>query len=220
MKDIRIVLADDHVIVRDGIKALLESANDINVVGEASNGLEALKLAKELHPDLIVMDIRMPEMNGIEATKLLPEQSPDVKSLILSMHDMEEYVLRSIDSGAYGYLLKDTSKEEFIKAIRTIHQGEKYFSSAISNILVNNYINKKKQPEIQPHEPASAKFDLTRRESQILSYVVDGMSNKEIAEILEKSVRTVETHRFNIMKKLNVKNIAELIKIAREQNLV
>jgi DNA-binding NarL/FixJ family response regulator len=217
MNPIRIILADDHAIVRDGIKALLETENDIQVVGEASNGIEALKLAKELAPDIVVMDIRMPEMNGIEATQLLPRQDPQVKSLILSMHDMEEYVLRSIDSGAYGYLLKDTTKEEFIKALHTIYKGDKYFSSSISNVLVNSYINKKSGPADASGE---SQFELTRRELQILRYVVGGLSNKEIAEKLEKSVRTVETHRFNIMKKLNAKNIAELIRIAKEQNLL
>ena len=217
MSTIKVILADDHVIVRDGIRALLESETDIEVVGEASNGKEALDLAKELTPDVIIMDIRMPEMNGIEATQLLLQQSPTTRSLILTMHDMEEYVLRSIDSGAYGYLLKDTSKDEFIKAIRTIHKGERYYSSYISNVLVNNYINMRNNPN-----PASQenKFELTKREIEILRLVVDGRSNKEIAELLEKSVRTVETHRFNIMKKLHVKNIAELIKVAKEQKLV
>ena len=217
MSTIRVILADDHVIVRDGIRALLESETDIEVVGEASNGREALEMAKDLTPDVIIMDIRMPEMNGIEATQLLPQQSPNTRSLILTMHDMEEYVLRSIDSGAYGYLLKDTSKDEFIKAIHAIYKGERYYSSYISNVLVNNYINNRNNPQPAGQEN---KFELTKREIQILRYVVDGRSNKEIAEQLEKSVRTVETHRFNIMKKLQVKNIAELIKVAKEQNLV
>lgn len=219
MEKIRILLADDHVIVRDGIKSLLEIEQDLIVVGEASDGIEALSKSKELEPDLLIVDIRMPNLNGIETIKKLSEASPGTKSLVLSMHDLEEYILRSIDSGADGYLLKDTSREEFVKAIHTINDGNKYFSSAISNVLVNNYLNSKPAVLAKP-KTYQSKFGLTRREVEILKMVTEGLSNKDIAENLGKSVRTIETHRFNIMKKLNVKNAPELIKVAHENGLV
>jgi DNA-binding NarL/FixJ family response regulator len=218
MEAIKIILADDHVIVRDGIKALLEGQHDISVIGEASNGREALQLASELKPDLLIVDIRMPELNGIETTRLLPESSPNTKSLILTMHDMEEYVLRSIDSGAHGYLLKDTTKEEFIKAIHTIASGGKYFSSTVSNILVNNYLSKRSSHIESDSEKET--YQLTKREKEILRLIVEGINNKDIAERLEKSIRTIEMHRFNMMKKLGVKNVVEMILMAKEKNLV
>ena len=141
METVKVILADDHVIVRNGIKILLESDGDVEVIGEASNGLEALELAKDLQPDILISDIKMPIMNGIEATSKLHDVAPRAKALILSMHDDEEYIIKSVESGASGYLLKDTTKEEFSKAIRAILEGQKYFSGDISNILVNNYLN-------------------------------------------------------------------------------
>lgn len=217
MNQINVLLADDHEIVRDGIKAFLEDEPNIIIVGEASNGLEALKKAAELHPDVIIMDIRMPELNGIEATKKLAEYAPNAKALILTMHETEEYVLRSIDSGAYGYLLKDTSKEEFMKAIFTVAKGEKYYSHHASNILVNQYLTNQQKPKEKSGE---VKFDLTKRELEILTFITEGLSNKDIATKLDKSVRTIETHRFNIMKKLKVSNVVELIRVAQEEKLV
>jgi two-component system, NarL family, response regulator DegU len=215
MKTITVALADDHQIVRDGIKSLLENETDIEVVGEASNGIEAIELVNKLHPDVLVIDIRMPEMNGIEATKRLNDAGTSTRCMILSMHDDEEYVFRSIDSGAQGYLLKDTGKEEFLKAIRTIAKGEKYFSSPISNILVNNYLSNKNQSQHQTM--AELPFQLTKREWEILGLIVEGQGNKEIAGKFGKSIRTIETHRFKIMKKLNVRNVVELINVAKEK---
>jgi DNA-binding NarL/FixJ family response regulator len=215
MKTITVALADDHQIVRDGIKSLLENETDIEVVGEAANGVEAIELVNKLHPDVLVIDIRMPEMNGIEATKRLYDAGTTTRCMILSMHDDEEYVFRSIESGAQGYLLKDTGKEEFLKAIRTIAKGEKYFSSPISNILVNNYLNNINQPQSQT--TAELPYQLTKREWEILGLIVEGQGNKEIAEKFGKSIRTIETHRFKIMKKLNVRNVVELINVAKEK---
>src|SRR5687768_9853563 len=144
---INIVLADDHVLVRKGIKAMLESDTDIQVIGEANNGAEALETAKRLHPDILVLDIRMPEMNGLEAAAKLDHYSPETKAVILSMHDSEEYVLQALDAGAYGYLLKDTDKTEFVKALRQVHGGSKYFSGAVSNVLANHVLNSKPLPK-------------------------------------------------------------------------
>src|SRR5688572_31160285 len=194
MEKISVVIADDHVLVRKGIKAMLESDTEINVVGEASNGAEALHVAGALKPNILILDIRMPEMTGLEAAAKLDTYAPTTKAMILSMHDSEEYVLQSLDAGAYGYLLKDTDKSEFIKALKQIHAGNKYFSGAVSNVLANRLLNAKpyvKNPTLEDQ------YHLTKREREILRMIINGTPNKEIADSLGKSVRTVETHRFN-----------------------
>ncbi|MEO5977011.1 MAG: response regulator transcription factor [Chryseolinea sp.] len=218
MNKINVVLADDHVLVRNGIKAMLESEADIAVVGEAGDGREALEAAKNFKPDILILDIRMPNMTGLEAAAKLRDYAPDTKAVILSMHDSDEYVIEALDAGAYGYLLKDTDKHEFIKALKQINSGSKYFSGGVSNVLANRLLYGKTQSASQPtkHDP----YHLTRREKEILRMVVDGKPNKIIAESLNKSVRTVETHRFNIMKKLDVNNAVDMVnKIVRESLL-
>jgi DNA-binding NarL/FixJ family response regulator len=217
MDKIKIVLADDHILVRNGIKAMLESEADLQVIGEAGNGMEALAIADRLHPDILVLDIRMPEMSGLEAAAQLTRVSPVTKALILSMHDSEEYVLQALDAGAYGYLLKDTDKAEFVKALRQIQAGNKYFSGAVSNVLANRLLNNKPMAK---HAAAEDPYHLTKRERQILRMIISGTQNKEIAESLGKSVRTVETHRFNIMKKLEVNNAIDMVNKAVSENLV
>src|SRR6185437_9542580 len=142
---IKIVLADDHGIVRDGIKSTLRDEKNFKIVGEASNGEEAIDKVKKLAPDVIIMDISMPEMNGIEATSIISKKYHDTKTLVLSMHDNEDYILKSIEAGASGYILKDTAKEEFIKAINAVSKGEKYFSTPVSNILATGYLNRIKK---------------------------------------------------------------------------
>ncbi|AWW31407.1 DNA-binding response regulator [Echinicola strongylocentroti] len=211
MEKIKVVLADDHMVVRSGIKNLLENEGEVEVIGEASNGEEALEKVKEVEPDLLIIDIRMPVMNGLDAARKLTSSKQPTKSLILSMHDDEDYILQSIECGASGYLLKDTSKDEFMKAIRTIHQGGQYFSGDISQVLVKSYLNVKDKKTTKSITPAND-YDITKREKQILKMISDGTSNKEIAEQLGKSIRTIETHRFNIMKKLKVNNVVELLK--------
>ncbi|PWJ42878.1 response regulator transcription factor [Sediminitomix flava] len=221
MNKINILLTDDHVIVRNGIKMLLENEKDIEVIDEASNGLESIAKYKELKPDIIVMDIQMPQMNGIEATTELKRLNPDVKILILSMHDDEEYILDAVNKGAMGYVLKDAGNEEFLRAIHTINNGGKYFSGAVSNVLVNKYLSQQgedflSKKVVKPSTPQKH-IDLTKREKEILSYVVDGLSSKDIAQEIGKSVRTVEAHRFNIMKKLEVKSAVELVRKVSEE---
>ncbi|WP_200975844.1 response regulator transcription factor [Echinicola sp. 20G] len=211
MEKIKVVLADDHMVVRSGIKNLLENEGEIEVVGEASNGEEALEQVTSSQPDLLIIDIRMPVMNGLDATKKLNGLKTNTKALILSMHDDEDYILQSIESGADGYLLKDTSKDEFMKAIKTIHEGGKYFSGDISQVLVKSYLNVKDR-KISKNVTSTNTYDITKREKQILKMISDGTGNKEIAEQLGKSIRTIETHRFNIMKKLKVNNVVELLK--------
>lgn len=217
MEKINIVLADDHVLVRNGLKAMLDSDTEINVVGEASNGIEALEVARKLKPDILVLDIRMPEMNGLEAAAQIEAYSPTTKPVILSMHDSEEYVLQALDSGAYGYLLKDTDKNEFVKALKQIHTGSKYFSGAVSNVLANRLLNTK--PYIK-NVAVEDQYHLTKKEKEILRMVIDGRQNKHISESLGKSVRTIETHRFNIMKKMNVNNAIDMVNKAVKENLV
>ncbi|WP_298502413.1 response regulator transcription factor [uncultured Maribacter sp.] len=218
---IRIVLADDHSLVRDGIRALLESESNLIVIGEASNGEEAIAMVKDLKPDLLIIDIRMPVMNGIEAVAELNAQGILINSIILSMHDSEEYILKSVSAGAKGYLLKDTGKEEFLKAIHTVQEGGKYFSGAISNVLVNNLLNPSKEAneESIKKEEKEIPFNLTNKELKVLGLVLSGLTNKEISEKLQNSKRTVETHRFNLMRKMQVKNLIELSKKAQENNL-
>lgn len=211
MEKISVVLADDHVVVRSGIKNLLENEGEIAVVGEASNGKEAISAVEKLNPDMLIIDIRMPEMNGLEATRELNKKPDAIKILILSMHDDEDYILQAIECGASGYLLKDTSKEEFLKAIKTIQQGGKYFSGDISQVLVNNYLNVNTKKANQ-NKPTANDYEITKREKQILRMIANGIGNKEIASQLGKSIRTIETHRFNIMKKLKVNNVVELLK--------
>ena len=218
MNKISIVLADDHVLVRKGIRAMLESDTDIQVIGEASNGLEALETAKKLNPDILVLDIRMPEMNGLEAAAKLGGYSPSTKAVILSMHDSEEYVLQALDAGAYGYLLKDTDKTEFVKALKQVHTGIKYFSGAVSNVLANRLLGAR--PFTSKSSVEEDEYHLTKREKEILRMVIDGKHNKEIADASAKSVRTIETHRFNIMKKLGVNNAIDMVNKAVKENLV
>lgn len=208
---IQILLADDHTIVRDGIKYLLEEEKNMEVIGEASNGLEALSFIEKNQPDLLIIDVRMPEMNGIEAVKMLHQKPTKTKSIVLSMHDSEEYILKSIKAGASGYLLKDTDKKEFIKAINTVHEGGKYFSGDISNVIVSNYLqNTSIIPQKEKTNIEVDQFGLTKKEKQILPLILSGKTNAEISEILKNSKRTIETHRFNMMKKMNVKNLMEL----------
>ncbi len=221
-KTTRIVLADDHSLVRDGIRALLEEDKNYEVIGEVSNGKEAVEMVLEKHPDLLIIDIRMPEMNGIEAVEELKKHEATTKCIILSMHDSEEYILKSVSAGASGYLLKDTGKTEFLKAISTVEQGGKYFSGDISNVLVNNLLGQSQvKKESKPaSKNANNSFGITNKELQILELVLSGLTNKQISEKLEKSKRTVETHRFNLMRKLGVNNLMDLAKKAQEYKLV
>ncbi|MEJ1242006.1 response regulator transcription factor [Chryseolinea sp. T2] len=218
MSKINVLLADDHVLVRNGIKSMLESEADISVVGEASDGAEAVESVKKLKPDIVILDIRMPRMTGLEAAAKLRQAVPGVKSVILSMHDSEEYVIEALNAGAFGYLLKDTDKFEFIKALKQINTGTKYFSGAVSNVLANRILNSR--PALPATSTKPDPYHLTRREKEILRLVVDGKQNKEIAESMGKSVRTIETHRFNIMKKMDVNNAVDMINKSLRENLL
>lgn len=214
---IRVVLADDHVFVRDGIKSLLETEDNIIVVGEATDGLEALKIVEENKPDLLIVDIRMPHLTGIEVVEKLRSQNNFVKVIVLSMHESEEYVLKSIKAGADGYLLKGSSKEEFLKALHTVANGGKYFTGDISSILINQLSN---TAATEQKSNLDEDIAITKREKEILTLLLSGKGNKEIAEALNISKRTAEVHRFNLMKKLKVKNLMELSNKATEYSLL
>lgn len=222
MSQTSIVLVDDHALVRDGIRALLESETDLQVIGEGADGNEAISLVEAKKPDVLIIDIRMPNMTGIEAVEKLSAANAEVKCIILSMHDSEEYILQSVSAGAKGYLLKDTGKVEFIKAIHTVQEGGKYYSGDISNVLVNNLLNPAKKTTEGPKSETRTNrpFDLTNKEIQVLELVLSGLTNKQISEKLQNSKRTVETHRFNLMRKMEVKNLMDLSKKAQEFNLV
>ena len=215
MNPISVVLADDHHIVRNGIKMLVEGS-EIQIIGEASNGNEAIEAVLNLNPDVVMMDISMPLMNGLEATRIIEKKFPKTKALILSMYDSEEYILSAVDAGAIGYLLKDAPKEEILEAIRTVARGEKYFNSSVSSIIINGYLKSKKGNGSEQEEQAI----LSRKEMVILKLIVEGLNSREIAESLELSVRTVDNHRANMMKKMAVKNAVEMVKLAIEKKLI
>lgn len=215
---IRVVLADDHVFVRDGIKSLLENEKNIEVVGEAIDGANAFEVVLDTKPDLLITDIRMPNLNGIELLEKLREENIAVKIIMLSMHESEEYVLKSAKAGAEGYLLKGSSKEEFLKALYTVAAGGKYFSGDISGILINQLTNSSTLSE--PKQNLGEQMMITKREKEILALLLSGKGNKEIAESLKISKRTAEVHRFNLMKKLKVKNLMELSNKASEYALL
>lgn len=222
---IQIILVDDHALVRNGIKSLLEDEEKLTVIGEASNGIEAIEKVKKTPPDVLIVDIKMPNMTGIELIKQLTTLGIKTRFLMLSMHDSEEYVLQSIDAGAHGYLLKDANREEFLKAIKTVNENDLYFSGDVSRYLVSRYRQKKitKEfllPATGASPTATLEISLTKREMQVLKLAASGMTNKEIADHLNKSKRTVEAHRFNLMKKLGVKNLMELISKGRMLGLL
>ena len=211
---IRIMLADDHPIVRNGIKDALSRQKNIEVVGEASSGTQVLHKAKDLMPDIVLMDISMPGMGGLEATQRLRASLPKIKILVFTMHDNKEYVLEIIRSGASGYVLKDTSTLELVRAIETVHRGGTFFSSKVSKLLLDQYIQK-------VSKGGDGSFEqLTEREEEILTLVAHGKSNKEIASQLKISIRTCEAHREKIMKKLNLHSVAELTKYAISKGLI
>ena len=208
IKKIRVLLADDHMLVIDGLQARLELEENIDIIDTAANGLEALQKSYQSHPDLVLMDVSMPVLNGLEAVKRFKAELPDIKILMLSMHHDKEYILSLIQSGANGYVLKDVSSEELVQAINTVYQGGTYFSSGASDILFSA------TPNPKSHE------ELSKRELVVLKELANGLSNKEIAQALSISVRTVETHRQNIKNKLDIHTSAGLIKYALEHHLI
>ena len=213
MKPIRVLLADDHVLMRAGIRSLLEKLAMVEVVGEASNGREALALVQSLRPNMVLMDIGMKELNGLEATARITKEFPGVRVIILSMHANEEYVLQALRAGAAGYILKDAATVELELALQAVHDDKTYLSPSISRHVIDDYLHRVgSQPS-----PLEA---LTPRQREILQLVAEGKSTKEIAFILTLSVKTIETHRAQLMERLNIHDVAGLVKFAMRSGLV
>lgn len=210
---VRIILAEDHRITREGLVNLLQERPDMEVVGEAENGREAVKLASELSPDLVIMDVTMPDLNGIDATRIITSGSNNTKVIALSMYSDKQFVQGMIQAGASGYLLKDCAFEELVNAIQAVIQGNTYLSPGIAGIVVQDYLNK------LTTDRSSAGTVLTNREREVLQLIAEGKSTKEIAARLGVSVKTIETHRRQIMEKLGIFSIAELTKYAIREGL-
>jgi DNA-binding NarL/FixJ family response regulator len=210
MKRIRILLADDHAVVRQGFKMILGAEPDMEIVGEAGNGREAVEQAEQLRPDIVVMDVAMPELNGIEATRRLAASMPHTRVIALSMHKDSVYVREILRAGARGYLLKDSGASDLVSAIRAVASGESYLSPAVSNAVLDDYRKHVTNP-----------IDLlTSREREVLQMLAEGKTNKEIAVVLNLSVYTVDAHRGRIMEKLNVHSINELVRFAVRNGLI
>lgn len=210
-----IVIAEDHTILRDGLRALLQSDPEFEVIGEADNGLEAIRCCENLSPDIVLMDLSMPRMNGLEAIKEIKRRRPTTKILALTVHDSEEYILTTLQAGAEGYLLKDANHTELVMAIKSILTGNRYLSQGISERVIEGY-----QEGGQHLKPSSAWDNVTQREREILKLIAEGYKNKEVADYLCISLKTVEKHRANLMKKLDLHNAAALTTFALEKGLV
>ncbi|OLQ90221.1 DNA-binding response regulator [Vibrio panuliri] len=209
-KPIKVVIVDDHQVVLDGFIARLSLEKDFQVIGTASNGVEAVEVVKSLQPDVVLMDVSMPLMNGIEATRIIKEACPNVKVLMLTMHDNREYIMKVMQSGAVGYMLKEISAEKMVQAIKTVEQGSTYFCESVTQTLFS-------QGEMLASDKPNP---LSRREESVLKLVAQGYSSKKIASQLNISYRTVETHRQNIKHKLELSSTAELAKYAVERGMI
>ena len=209
---IKVLVADDHPVVRKGITSCLARQENLEIIGEAVDGREAVRKARELQPDLILMDISMPHMSGLAVTELLQREMPQIKVLVLSAQGNSVAVIRIIQSGARGYVLKDAPTDDLVRAIETVHRGESFFSPDVARVALNQFI--------RGHTDSSSTPELTNREREVRAQIADGLSNKEIASQLGVGVRTVETHRERIMRKLDIHNVAGLTKFAISKGLV
>jgi two-component system, NarL family, response regulator NreC len=215
MKKVRILLADDHTVMRAGLRALLERQPNLEVVGEAGDGRQTVELASSHVPDVVVMDIAMPNLNGVEATRRMVSKQPTISVVILSMYSDESYVMRALEAGARAYLLKDSAVADLIRAIEAVSQGKSFFSPKISRILAEEYIRALRQKGV-----ADSYELLTPREREILQLLAEGKTNKDVATSLNISVYTAETHRGNILQKLNLHSTAELVLYAVRKGII
>lgn len=215
MDKIRILLADDHALIRSGIATLLQANKDFVIVGEATDGEEAIQKTKELSPDIVIIDLSMPKLSGIEATAIIKKKYPSTSVLVLTMHENEEYVYQILKSGAGGYVLKSAGKEELSAAIRAVVKGEKFFSPRVSQLMAEGYIRRMEGQE----KSTTTEVPLTKREIEILALVAKGLTNQQIASQLFISPRTVDTHRTNIMQKLDIHDVVNLVRYAIEHGI-
>lgn len=212
---IRILLCDDHAVIRRGLRLVLEQHEDFEVVGEASDGREAVQKAEELKPDIVVLDITMPNMNGIEAARQITAKQPAISIIVLSMHADEAFVLKALKAGARGYVLKEASEGDLVQAIRCVSEGKSFFSPTVSRMLVQDYVRRLQAKDVEDS------YDLlTAREREILQLVAEAKTNKDIANLLNLSLYTVETHRSNIMEKLNLHSVPELMLYAVRKGVI
>lgn len=211
---ITVFLADDHAVVRDGLRVLLDAHHDIQVIGDAANGRDAVRQVKEMHPRVVIMDIAMPELNGIEATRQILETCPSTEVIVLSMHATTEHVFQALQAGVRGYLLKASAGAEVIKAVRAVHTGHRYLSEQISDQVIDGYIQQRESSADQ-----SPLARLSSREREILQLVVEGKTNTQIADILFLSRTTVATYRSRLMQKLGVDDLASLIRFAIQHGI-
>ena len=210
---IRILICDDHTLFVEGVKAMLRSETSLEIVGEARDGRRVVDLVKQLKPDVVLMDVSMPDMNGFDATRRVHEFDEKVKVLMLTMHDEEELVARCLEAGAAGYIMKDAPASQLLYAIETVHKGERYLSPNVLKKVVDGYVKNSNRPQTS--------YDrLTAREREILKLLAEGLTVKEIAVRLNLSVKTVEVHKHNLMKKIDVHDKAELIKYAIQKKLI
>jgi len=215
MSEIRELLADDHGLVRKRLRYLLQKSPDVTIVGEACDGREAVTMAEELGPDVIVMDIAMPMLNGIDATAQIVKKNSRAGIIILSMHSDESYLVRALSAGARGYLLKDSAENDLLRAVQAVSQGRPFFSPKIAQTLLDDYMRRLRQEHLEDS------YDLlTDREKEILQLLAEGKSNKEAATLLDLSLYTVETHRAHIMQKLNLHNTAEIVLYAVRKQII
>ena len=215
MNKIKILITDDHVIVRDGLRAILDSQPDMQVIGEATNGLEALQKVEENPPDIVLMDISMPEMNGLDATRRIIQAHPEVKVLTLTMHEGDEYFFEVLQAGASGYFVKGSSSAELLGALRAVKNGNVYISPVMTKKLLNGYLHRNNN-----EQEKELYTNLTGREKEILKLVAEGLSNQDVAEKLFLSPATVQTHRANIMAKLGLHSRTQLVKYALQHGLI
>lgn len=211
----RVLLADDHAIVRRGMRSLLETQPTLEVVGEAADGLEAVRMCEEQKPDLMILDIAMPKLNGIEVAARCLKSHPSTAVIMLSMHADESYIMRSLNAGARAYLVKDSTDEDLLPAIRAVASGKSYFSPAVTALLAEEYVH-----QLQERGLTDSYHLLTDREKEVLQLLAEGRSNKEVATLLDVGLSTIETHRSNLMQKLNLHNTAEIVLYAVRKRLI
>lgn len=215
MNKIRILVADDHGVVRKGLRFLLDRQSDMEVVGEASDGREVVRLCEKLNPNIVIMDVAMPQLNGIDAAAQIVKTNPSIRIIMLSMYADESYLVRALSAGAKGYMLKDSAEVDIVRAVQVVSQGRPFFSPQIAQSLLDDYVRTLQQRGLQDSYEL-----LTDREREVLQLLAEGKSNKEVATILDLSTYTVETHRTNLMHKLNLHNTAEIVLYAVRKKVI